>query len=146
MDVIYRIRECSEIEEILFEFKGDLFDGDITDEQLRKLAEKFSVSAVFQVLRGGGSRNIGYGAFYCNDHVEFKAFLSMLVIKDSARHRGAGSKLLGEAVKTAKREGMYTMALEVAKANDTAHRFYRKHGFLVVEDRKESYLMEKKLI
>lgn len=145
MDVIYRIKECSEIEKILFEFKEDLFDGDITDEQLKKLAEKFSVSATFQVFRRG-SKNIGYVAFYCNDCIGFKSFLSMLVVKDSVRYRGIGSKLLEEAVRTAQEEGMQKMVLEVAKANNAAQKFYRKHGFSVIKSVKKFCLMEKILI
>lgn len=45
--VIYTEDKRTDIEEILFEFKEDLFDKTISDEKLRNLAEKFADKAVF---------------------------------------------------------------------------------------------------
>ena len=50
--VIYTEDKRTDIEEILFEFKEDLFDKTISDEKLRGLAEKFADKAVF--VCGGG--------------------------------------------------------------------------------------------
>lgn len=82
---------------------------------------------------GGKEGNIGYAVFYCNDHIGFRGFLSMIVVKDPNRYRGGGSKLLEEVLRTAKNEGMRSMALEVAKSNVAVRKFYRKHGFFWLE-------------
>lgn len=144
LDECLRIKEKEDIEQVIMEFKNELFDKSITEMHLKKQAQKFAASAVFVALRGGGM-NKGYVAFYCNDAVCHRAFISMIVVKKAFSRQGAGTRLLRESIEISKRAGMRVMALEVALNNDVARRFYKKHGFGRIGVTEKTYLMERKV-
>ena len=142
---IYKINDQHSIKAILFEFKNDLFDKNITDEQLEKLSVKFSGFAIFIVLSKGLNQPLGYIAIYCNDMKNYTAFISMITVKSIYCHTGLGTILIKEAIKYAKVSGMKEIALEVAKNNKIAFQFYRKHGFTKVNEINGYYYMKKKI-
>jgi len=57
------------------------------------------------------------------------ALLEDLVILPNQRGKGIGSKLLKEAIETAKLHDCHRITLLTDLANESAQRFYRKHGF-----------------
>ena len=141
MNEILLINKQEKIEGILLELKDDLHNKDITEKNLKDLAEKFADSAVFLVLQKDKKQVLGFIAFYCNDYVNYKAFISMIAVKNQYHHKGWGTKLLEEAIKISQNEGMKTLSLEVAKENRKAQDFYRKQGFLLVKEEKNSCFM-----
>lgn len=57
------------------------------------------------------------------------AILEDMVIADSHRDRGVGSKLLDYALEFAKTQGCQRVTLLTDHNNAGAHRFYERHGF-----------------
>ena len=57
------------------------------------------------------------------------ALLEDMVVHPSRRGDGLGSKLLQAAVELARREGCLRITLLTDRVNDSAIRFYQRHGF-----------------
>ena len=140
MNEILLINKQEKIEGILLELKDDLHNKDITEKNLKDLAEKFADSAVFLVLQKDKKQVLGFIAFYCNDYVNYKAFISMIAVKNQYHHKGWGTKLLEEAIKISQNEGMKTLSLEVAKG------FLQKTGIFTGKRRKEFLFYEQKYL
>ena len=108
------------------------------------MAEKFFQHGKVIFIPEDG-RAVGFAAFYCNDHVERKGYLSMIAVYPDMQGKGCGKELLTYVEHTAKDCGMRTVWLEVSKANGSARSFYRKNGYVPVEMRPESMICAKKL-
>ena len=50
-------------------------------------AEKFAANAHFLAAYHGG-KVVGFAAFYCNDHKNMTAFVSMIVVANQYQHKG----------------------------------------------------------
>jgi GNAT superfamily N-acetyltransferase len=59
------------------------------------------------------------------------AILEDMVVVPEERSRGAGSRLLKEAIALAKNRGCLRITLLTDRMNDAAQRFYGRHGFNV---------------
>jgi GNAT superfamily N-acetyltransferase len=57
------------------------------------------------------------------------ALLEDMIVHPQNRNDGHGSKLLQAAIELAKREGCLRITLLTDRANDSAIRFYQRHGF-----------------
>jgi len=57
------------------------------------------------------------------------ALLEDMIIHPSRRRDGLGSKLLQAALEQARREGCLRVTLLTDRSNDSAIRFYQRHGF-----------------
>jgi ribosomal protein S18 acetylase RimI-like enzyme len=57
------------------------------------------------------------------------ALLEDMVVSPDARGSGVGSRLLEQAIQSAKSEGCKRITLLTDKTNESAQRFYQKHGF-----------------
>ncbi|HEY8036348.1 MAG TPA: GNAT family N-acetyltransferase [Methylobacter sp.] len=57
------------------------------------------------------------------------ALLEDMVVSPNARGSGVGSKLLEQAIQFARLEGCKRITLLTDRANESAQRFYQKHGF-----------------
>lgn len=57
------------------------------------------------------------------------ALLEDLVVAPNQRSKGIGSKLLKQAIETARLHECHRITLLTDLANESAQRFYRKHGF-----------------
>ncbi|MGZ5050778.1 MAG: GNAT family N-acetyltransferase [Methylobacter sp.] len=57
------------------------------------------------------------------------ALLEDMVVAPDARGAGVGSRLLQQAVELARRNGCKRITLLTDRTNESAQRFYRKHGF-----------------
>ncbi len=139
---ISRLNVQRDIERVLMDFKPYLFNHNITNESLKNLSVKFSKSAIFLTANLFGE-DAGYIAFYCNNISEHKAYISMIAVKEKFGHQGIGSILLNEAVKISENYGMKYLCLESDKRNIKANSFYKKHGFLVVNETGNSFFWEK---
>ncbi len=132
------------IQTVVLELKDNLFDKTLTNRKLIKLSEKFANNATFLV----GTEDVvvaGYVAFYCNDTVNRKAFISIVVIHHKYQHRGLGRLLIEEVCAIAQNAGMVSVGLQVAKSNIGAITFYKKHDFIIVAESECQYNMEKQL-
>lgn len=85
----------------------------------------------------------GFTAFYKNVDAK-QLYITLICVDKQLQGQGLGSKML-ETLEALKDEGFENIALEVVKANQTAYHFYKKHGFIELEDRGEKFLMGKTL-
>jgi GNAT superfamily N-acetyltransferase len=59
------------------------------------------------------------------------ALLEDMVVAPPVRGAGVGSQLLDQAITFARAQGCQRITLLTDSSNESAQRFYRKHGFLV---------------
>lgn len=57
------------------------------------------------------------------------ALLEDMVVSPEARGSGVGSRLLEQAIQSARRNGCKRITLLTDRANESAQRFYQRHGF-----------------
>ena len=89
-----------------------------------------------------GGRCRGFVAFYCNDMVTKKAFITLVLVDPRDRGLGLGKALTEFALSVAKHRGFIACGLEVNKNNRAAYNMYLSQGFHLVEDRGEMHLLE----
>lgn len=98
--------------------------------------------ASFVVCRDGKDVK-GFAAFYKNVDAN-QLYVTLICVDKQFQGQGFGGKML-EILESLKDEGFEAIALEVVKTNQTAYQFYKKHGFIELEDRGEKFLMRKTL-
>ena len=86
---------------------------------------------------------IGFIAYYLNEEGRF-AYVPQVVVHKVWRHKGVGHAMFS-AIYDSVKSYYSTIRLEVLKANDNAHKFYSREGFVEIEDHNERLLLEKKL-
>lgn len=112
-------------------------DGVELEAYLRRLDERAEV--VDEVAAG---RCRGFVAFYCNDTVSKRAFITLVMVAPQDRASGLGRALVSRVIERCRERGFATCQLEVGNENAAALALYRALGFTVVEDRTGKYLME----
>ena len=111
-----------------------------------ELANKYCKNAT--VLTGRMDKQyVGFCAFYHNDNVNKKAFISMIAVNSSFEGKGYASKLLCSMENMCKEDGMVEILLEVRPNNQKAIEFYTKHGYVMknIKSQNDCYIMSKKL-
>lgn len=83
-------------------------------------------------------------AYYRNDEQQ-QLYVTNVCVDSAYQHKGIGSRLF-ESLESLSALGYTTIGLEVVKTNIKAYNFYRKHQFVVQEDRGTKLLMLKRLI
>lgn len=77
---------------------------------------------------------------FANAHIILdEGYLNNMAITESFRRKGIGGELLEHMVIHAKKKGAGFLSLEVRKSNKNAIKFYQKHGFVYVGERKSFY-------
>lgn len=142
--IIIRIAEKEKIQEVLDLFADTLESLSKGKEFRNKMAEKFASNAAVITLEENGCIR-AFAAFYANDMYSHTAFLSMIAVLQDYRGRGIARGLLDVICTDAEERGMAYLRLEVKKDNISAKRFYRNNHFSVVEERIDSYIMERRL-
>ena len=125
------------LEEINLQFKEELNISNIT-EYARKLNE----NAEIYFLINDAHEDIGMCAIYANDNKNKIIYISSISIKKEYISKGLGQYLLNYVFKLKYDYKMNHIKLEVKKNNQKAISFYRKNGFIITEEKSESYLME----
>ncbi len=119
---------------------SNLFDQRInTENKLEMLADKYSNYANTIVIKYD-DQIIGLCAYYSNDRVQRKAFISMLVIEGCKQHKGYGEMLLSEVIRRCINQNMKQLMLEVSNNNIRAIQIYEKIGFRLLEKRNDSLI------
>lgn len=109
---------------------------------LKAYSEKLYAYASFVVCRDGKDVK-GFAAFYKNVGAK-QLYVTLICVDKQFQGQGFGGKML-EILESLKDEGFEAIALEVVKTNQTAYQFYKKHGFIELEDRGEKFLMRETL-
>lgn len=80
-----------------------------------------------------GERCRGFVAFYCNDGVTKRAFITLVLVDPRDRGLGIGQSLVGKVLDLARHRGFHSCRLEVAGDNTAAQRMYESLGFRRVD-------------
>lgn len=103
---------------------------------LEEYSEKLSKYASFVVLSDNDETR-GCIAYYLNEEKNF-IYISLFWVSSRYQRQHYGSLMLEKLISTNK--GYKELLLEVVKSNP-ARFFYRKHGFVIKEEREKKYLM-----
>jgi ribosomal protein S18 acetylase RimI-like enzyme len=106
---------------------------------LSLFGEKILRNGVAALAVSSDSGDLGLAAFYCNDRINGRAFLTHLAVGPEHRRHGIGKALLDYAKRYSTSEGMTSMGLEVYKANERAKRFYCSCGFTESDTRLQGF-------
>lgn len=79
---------------------------------------------------------VGYGIVYC---VLDEAEIAKIAVKETKRHKGAGSRLLKEIERKCLQKNITRILLEVRESNVLARKFYVKEKFVEDGIRKNFY-------
>jgi ribosomal protein S18 acetylase RimI-like enzyme len=125
------IPQLCELLTLLFEQEED-FQPDVERHSrgLRQIIENPDVGIIL-VLREGptvlGMVNVLYSvSTACGGRV---AIIEDLVVQPGNRNRGLGSSMVRKAIEIARGKGCLRITLLTDRTNDSAFRFYRRHGF-----------------
>lgn len=111
-------------------------------DNYRELLDKFSSSASF--ICAYNREVLGYAVFYANDYKSKTAYVSLIAVRPEFQRLRIGSAILNTCQDIAMIHGMHTLLLEVDIDNEKGISFYRRHGFIKVEENNK-ILMRKNL-
>lgn len=145
--VVYeKVTSCKEIESVMINCSSDFFDQSINNsETIKLLASKFAEYGTFISARKK-DKVAGFIAFYVNDKIKCRGFLSMIIISHQFQGYGIGSGLLKRCIEQCKKSGMSALRLEVNEKNERAILFYKKNGFKEISKKDASLFLEKDLL
>lgn len=89
-----------------------------------------------------GGRCRGFVAFYCNDKMTKRAFITSVLVDPRDRGLGIARALVTCVLDLVRRRGFTSCRLEVAAENTAACAMYRHLGFHIVENRPGRDLLE----
>lgn len=122
------------------EFNSDLITTDI-NSYVDKLISHATIMPIFE-----DNNLIAFIAYYNNDEINRKAYLSMIAVKPDYGGKGYGSKLLEMAIQSLIKKNYKYFDLEVLKTNDIAIKFYKKYNFQIIDSSNElKYYMRREL-
>lgn len=81
-------------------------------------------------------RVVGYCMMY---YVLDEGEIARIAVEKKMRKKGVGDGLLSETISCCKKMGLTRILLDVRESNESARRFYEKHGFLQDGIRKGFY-------
>ncbi|MDO5558716.1 MAG: GNAT family N-acetyltransferase [Oscillospiraceae bacterium] len=141
---IIHIESSSEIEKILEIFTPCLKSLSSGEVNKRNFAQKLSSFGNVFVITDDTGCMFAFSAFYCNDIINKKAFLSLIAVKPEFTRMGLGNMMLDFVSEYVKKSGMTSLFLEVRKTNSSAVKFYKNQDFEFIDDESEySYYMRK---
>lgn len=120
------------------------FDGQLINEDIEMYVDKLLKNAEI-ILHYSNNVLVGCLAFYANDHINKKAFISFIGIKNTHRDKGLGMILLTSSMLYLKKNNFNEYGLEVIKKNENAIKFYLNQGFIKKEDRIDRIFMVKEI-
>ncbi len=108
-------------------------------------SDAWTVKGITETFRGNQSMItvaeedgcvIGYCILY---YVLDEGEIARIAVEKGMRRKGVGDRLLAAAISDGEKMGLTHLFLEVRESNESARRFYEKHGFLKDGIRKGFY-------
>ncbi len=84
----------------------------------------------------------GFVAFYCNDLVSRRAFITLVLVAPEDRASGLGRALVTGVLEICRQRGFTSCRLEVRQDNAAALGMYRALGFSTIEERGTTHVLE----
>lgn len=142
-DVIYECNQHEKILHFLLDVDSLLPTPLSTRVNISTYTKKILSNGTALVIQDNG-KIVSAVMFYDNNHVEDRAYITLIATLQSYEGRGYGSLLLNKACEIAKSNGMYSIELETENSNIHAIKFYQKNGFKIKKIDKKTH-MEKDL-
>lgn len=117
------------------------FPNELNISNISEYAEKLNQNAEIYFLVNSDNKDIGMCAIYTNDYENKIIYISSISIKKEYLSKGLGQVLLDHIFTLKDKYNMDYIKLEVKKNNTKAINFYKKNGFLIDEEKLETYLM-----
>lgn len=128
----------------IIKYCDDAFENPVSKRPYYSdLLDKISTKSIF--LYAYKKQVLGYCSFYANDEDSKTGYISLLAIKQNFQNQHIGSYLLNNCLDVIKSKKFISCSLEVNKDNESGIRFYKKNGFIFLEDKTNSIIMNKKL-
>lgn len=135
-DVIISNESKSIQEKEIFEFLRKIDEEYIppisTTVNLYNYTKKLVNKSNILTVRNHCNDLVGLCAFYCNDNVNKKAFISTIGMLNDYKGEGIGGELLTKTFIVCRKLSMRKVLLEVSLDNKTAFKFYKKNNFKVI--------------
>lgn len=96
-------------------------------------SDKIEKNAIILVCQNILKEPLGIAVAYMNDKKTKQAYLSLLIVNAQYQRNNIGSKLLSQIEELAKANGMNNLKLQVRNYNLNALKFYKKHGYTIIE-------------
>lgn len=113
--------------------------GDL-DAYLKKLDERADI-----VSESDGARCRGFVAFYCNNLVTRRAFVTLVAVAPQDRQSGLARTLVTRALDICRERGFVSCGLEVRADNAPALALYEGLGFETVSEQDGRRVLERTL-
>lgn len=115
---------------------GSFMRVECVDTYLNKL--KNSAEFVTHCVNGDIA---GFAAFYCNNKDSKESYISLIITSPDFRGQKIGSTLIDSIINITRSRGFLTCSLEVDKSNIGAIALYERKGFVIVENKDDSFIM-----
>lgn len=143
------IRQVEKVEEIWDALQR--YDGSATRKltdrvaSLELYAEKlFQHAENYKMFQNDSE--IGFFSFYANDMIGKRAYLALIAIDVQHQRKGNGGRALQFIMNECHTKQMNSLRLEVDKMNENSLCFYKRNGFLIVEEASDvSVIMEREV-
>lgn len=134
MEIIIEHLQLPELVAFLQIQADDAFPSLKDEIRLKTLAEKWRKYAEFCVCRDDDGQLIGMIAFYANNSVSKKAYITHVYISRDFRRNGVFKNMFFMVKDFVKSKGFDIIRLEVQNSNIGAVKTYQKAGFVFFDD------------
>lgn len=119
---------------------GRFIDAGDLDAYLQKIDERAEI-----VSEPDGARCRGFVAFYCNNLVTRRAFITLVAVAPQDRQSGLARRLVTRALDICRERGFVSCGLEVRADNAPALALYNGLGFATVSEQDGRRVLERTL-
>ena len=98
--------------------------------------DELSAENGYYIVAKEDGKILGYTGFR---YVLDEAHITTLAVHHKHRKKGIGGKLIEKLINDARERGLKKLYLEVRQSNVPAQKIYKKHGFKVLDRRREYY-------
>ncbi len=125
--------------------QNKLMNGGLINQPVEEYVEKILNKASLLIYMIHGTI-AGFVAYYCNDPLKQRAFLTMLCIAPENTGKGIGSYLLNCSIADIKSKGFIIYELDVKENNTAAIQLYKNAGFEIAGFTNSQLKMKKEII
>lgn len=138
----YKHQECINL--ILVELKQNSYFLNFTDSELKKYLNKIDNSCCW-VKHYENNSLAGFIAYYCNDLIHKKAFITLVLVASNYRGLNIAKKMLNKVLFDIQARGFNSCALEVKIDNLIAIKVYQSLGFKKISTIKSDKILNMKI-
>ncbi|HWP61726.1 MAG TPA: GNAT family N-acetyltransferase [Candidatus Paceibacterota bacterium] len=108
------------------------YERGFSEEQLQEIVDDPHIALV---VAQDNDRIIGMGGLYIIVKIgKRKGYIEDLIVDEKYRGQGLGEQIMRELIRTARNQGLYSLALNTNPKRVAAHKLYEKVGFKQIEE------------